>query len=432
MVRSLVFASFPEDALVPHDVVLNDYAAWGARLSWTAPIYILGANFAEQMPHDEDWMPINGNPHPLPGVPFPDLPQFILPNYPALGWNEVPPPPPEQPDMGDNNWGNAVWGEDEQVQNDVQVEQESMVLDNSEDHSLSVEQHIQPNFVLIDDVDQPVEPAVGLEQPVVENNIAPVYNPEDWALVVYQPPAHHPETSLEESAELEMVMAVPLPATVVTAAKVMFGPELPPEMIFRRNFEAILHSDFCYEIPKPIQVLPLQSDLLSKRSCDLAFEVPRLTYDNTNMEHRPVARALFLAQQIESSPIDEAEQFSEPPEQAGVEQRKVRRARKTMAPTPVVETSVRRCTRGSLQRDGYKPTFQELPMQAKRRKPKAKPFSATVSQNMQDEPIEDLPPPTPIPKLQQIGQELGIADDLISVEKLMADPSTPTNNGANV
>ena len=66
-------------------------------------------------------------------------------------------------------------------------------------------------------------------------------------------------------------------------------------MIFRRNFEAVLHSDICYEIPKPIQVLPLQSDLLSKRSWDLAFEVPRLTYDNTNMEHRPVARALFPA-----------------------------------------------------------------------------------------------------------------------------------------
>ena len=111
LVRSPVFASFPEDVLVPRDVVFNDYAAWGgARVSWTAPIYILGANFAEQMPHDEDWMPINGNPHPLPGVPFPELPPFVLPPYPAMGWNDVPPPPPEQPHMGDNNWGNDVWG----------------------------------------------------------------------------------------------------------------------------------------------------------------------------------------------------------------------------------------------------------------------------------------------------------------------------------
>ena len=51
---------------------------------------------------------------------------------------------------------------------------------------------------------------------------------------------------------------------------------------------------------------------------------------------------------------------------------------------------------------------------------------------MQDEQVEDLPPPTPISKLQQIGQELGIADDLITVEQLMADPSTPTTSNTNV
>ena len=95
VVRSLVFASFLEDVLVPRDVVFMDYAACGgARVSWTDPLYILGANFAEQMSQDEDWMPINGNPHPVPGVPFPDMPPFILPPYPALGWNDVPPPPP--------------------------------------------------------------------------------------------------------------------------------------------------------------------------------------------------------------------------------------------------------------------------------------------------------------------------------------------------
>ena len=67
-----------------------------------------------------------------------------------------------------------------------------------------------------------------------------------------------------------------------------------------------------------------------------------------------------------------------------------------MAPTPVVETSVRRCTRGSLQRDGFKPTFQELPMQLKRRKPKAKPFTA----EMPDDPTHsDIPPATPVSRL---------------------------------
>ena len=106
LVRSLVFASFPEDVLVPRDVVFMDYAAWGgARVSWTAPPYILGANFAEQMPQDEDSMPINGNPHPVPGVSFSELSPFILPPYPALGWNDIPHPPPDLVvnDVEDNN-----------------------------------------------------------------------------------------------------------------------------------------------------------------------------------------------------------------------------------------------------------------------------------------------------------------------------------------
>ena len=89
-----MFASFPEDILVPRDMVFMDFAPYGgARVSWTAPLYILGANFAEQMPQDEDWMPINGNPHPVPGVPFPEMPPFNLPAFPALGWNAVPPAP---------------------------------------------------------------------------------------------------------------------------------------------------------------------------------------------------------------------------------------------------------------------------------------------------------------------------------------------------
>ena len=100
------------------------------------------------------WMPINGNPQPLPRVPFPELPPFILPPYPAMGWNDVPPPPPEHPDIGDNNWGNEAWGDDEDIaQDNVEVEQQSMVLDLSDDFSVSVDQAIQPNFVLVFDVE---------------------------------------------------------------------------------------------------------------------------------------------------------------------------------------------------------------------------------------------------------------------------------------
>ena len=58
----------------------------------------------------------------------------------------------------------------------MEVEQQSMVLDLSDDFSVSVEQAIQPNFVLVFDVEQNAEPPSGQEQPLVEE---PVYNPED-------------------------------------------------------------------------------------------------------------------------------------------------------------------------------------------------------------------------------------------------------------
>jgi hypothetical protein len=38
----------------------------GVRESWTADVYILTADFADALPADEDHMPLDGNPHPLP------------------------------------------------------------------------------------------------------------------------------------------------------------------------------------------------------------------------------------------------------------------------------------------------------------------------------------------------------------------------------
>ena len=57
LVRTMVEASFPDTPLVPRDVVFGDYAEWGgAQVSWTATCYVLGADFADQMPNDEDPM----------------------------------------------------------------------------------------------------------------------------------------------------------------------------------------------------------------------------------------------------------------------------------------------------------------------------------------------------------------------------------------
>jgi hypothetical protein len=53
---------------VSRDVVFGRFASiGGAKESWSAPMYILTADFADTLPADEDPMPPNGNPHPLPG-----------------------------------------------------------------------------------------------------------------------------------------------------------------------------------------------------------------------------------------------------------------------------------------------------------------------------------------------------------------------------
>ena len=51
----------------------------GVKESWSAVCYILTAEFADALPHDEDQMPLNGNPHPLPGQLMPNLNNFVIP-----------------------------------------------------------------------------------------------------------------------------------------------------------------------------------------------------------------------------------------------------------------------------------------------------------------------------------------------------------------
>ena len=111
MVRTLVEASFPHTPLVPRDVVFGDYAEWGGpQVSWTAACYVLGADFADQMPNDEDPMPLDGNPHPMPSQLQPNENFWAVPPYPALGWNDITHPwhhdqPHQHQDEQQDGWG---------------------------------------------------------------------------------------------------------------------------------------------------------------------------------------------------------------------------------------------------------------------------------------------------------------------------------------
>jgi hypothetical protein len=126
--RILVYASFVSPALVPRDVVFGKFSTvGGVRESWTAPVFILSADFAEQLPADEDPMPPDGNPHPMPGNLQPNLNLFVQPQFPEIGWDAVqdqPEEPIDEPMQANEN---------QMVDN-----QQSMVLDLSDNSSSSV------------------------------------------------------------------------------------------------------------------------------------------------------------------------------------------------------------------------------------------------------------------------------------------------------
>lgn len=95
--RTMIYASYQSPALVPRDIVFGNYSNLGdAHESWTAPVYVLDTPNAGMLPTDEDQMPPDGNPHPLPGNLIVNNNMWVLPQYPVLVWNNVPLHGPQQ------------------------------------------------------------------------------------------------------------------------------------------------------------------------------------------------------------------------------------------------------------------------------------------------------------------------------------------------
>jgi len=126
----------------------------------------------EQMPQDEDPMPIDGNPHPLPGHLIHDDNIFALPPYPALGWNDVPPPPPPVDVNQGGGWG---WDDDAQAPTDdasnAEVPDQESIVINQQDFSGSVNQSdssippAPPEIVHLDVVEVEDHPPVVVAEP---------------------------------------------------------------------------------------------------------------------------------------------------------------------------------------------------------------------------------------------------------------------------
>jgi hypothetical protein len=79
--------------LYPGMWVLVSMQTWKVLAkSYIVVCYVLTADFADAMPADEDRMPTDGNPHPLPGNLQQTMNNFVIPPHPEFGWNEIPQP----------------------------------------------------------------------------------------------------------------------------------------------------------------------------------------------------------------------------------------------------------------------------------------------------------------------------------------------------
>ena len=152
--------------------------------------YILSADFADIFPADEDPMPFNGNPHPLPRNMQFNNHNWVMPEFPELGWNEVPPPVNEQQQNVPPPVHEAV--HQDHVE-DIQS-QESIVLQISEDSVNNVD--IAADVAVF-------QPTMGRQQP-------------------------------------------PL---LIGQVLIVFGPILPPVMQWHRTFEKMLPFMWSSDIP---------------------------------------------------------------------------------------------------------------------------------------------------------------------------------------
>src|SRR4051812_31333945 len=229
LVRSLVHASYPDNALVPRDVVFREFSPWGGTVvSWTAAIYILTSNFAEAaLPADEDPMPSNGNPHPMPGHFPPNLPAWGAPPYPVMGWNEGAWQQQNQQDQGNNvapeaDEGWQAWDAEvaaDNVHGDVMPPQDQISIENNS----SVGNSSSSDSEVIE------------VQAPNANDHEPEADMHDWAIVPYSPPVIVLDSNVDP---------------------VQCGPALPPEMVFLRTMMNIIPAISSQIIPKNIIILP--------------------------------------------------------------------------------------------------------------------------------------------------------------------------------
>ena len=188
------------------------------------------------------------------------------------------------------------------------------------------------------------------------------------------------------------------------------------------------------EVPRALHFLPNLPIIYSKRSWHMAFDDRNMstTFTFVGDEISSVLPSMLTARELfpsEPPAVTFVEVFNSPP---SAKSKRLRKSTKA----PIVDTSVRRCTRSTAKNAGFKASaFQELPTQPKKKKPKSKPLemAPTPSAHQPKMPNTEsyqqqkqhtaVIPPTPIKVMQDIGVDLQITASLLTKEQLTANPN---------
>ncbi|KAM0827988.1 hypothetical protein ACQ4PT_067840 [Festuca glaucescens] len=372
--RTMIYITFDSPASVPRDIVFGNYANIGdLKETWTAPCYVMGAEFADALPADEDQMPPDGNPHPLPGNLVVQNNMVVLPPFPQLGWNNAP------------LHGEQV--QHDQPGNNVQMHQEEVPQE-------------QPVEELVDD-----SIVVGLS--AAEGAQADMEEGE-----VNQP-------MMEGAALLQQMLGQ---NHVLHVGLVHIGPMLPPQMIIERLISVALPHSFFSAIPKPLSYPPFKSVFLSEP--ELLFK-GSLSY-SLGLMHAQVARRprVWCQEGDSATPIQSVSQKkrgrprkAEPAVVDTAYRRSTRSCTKRDGHMPVSmsDTVTRPRKKVKVQRKKAGEEMTDVPDTT------AETDQESQQQHNADNTVQ-IPPETLVHIMQRVGVALGIDPDMLTEEKLNAVP----------
>ena len=299
-------------------------------------------------------MPLDGNPHPMPGNLLPNENMFVVPQYPELGWNE------QQQHHHNDNFNEAQAAAD-----DMNQQEQNMMHNSGSSGIAQSEGSVQG---------QGFNDHHGHADNMIINRV----------LTDFVIPTEHN----------------------LALAGVKFRPELPPSFLWDKAAEMIIPSVLMSTIPKSIfQSSPLHM-LMAKRTWTVSFDLPASLHLQCKgleppsrglilIKRRVVARTLTFESDIEAKP-------SLPPifTASPVSVKNRRRKKVITASTPV-----RRSARQNAQTNGFKHSDASEATVKKKNRCSRKNIVETETDGQRGHTSHDEPvtPHTHISILQRVG-----------------------------